>query len=97
MRKIITKWNIIFLIVFILILFGFIYYFNFSKPKPKCDWIITNCCTENAGAYWECVNVNNYTPKINCSEVFVVCPQVLSPKPKLKCIYDEMNKTCVVR
>lgn len=46
-----------------------------------CTWRITNCCTENAGGSWECISK---TSQIECNDL-VLCPQVLSPKPELKC------------
>ncbi|GEM_PF-1797312 len=60
-----------------------------------CQWIITNCCPESAGAYWECVNRKTYVPRLDCDKVFVVCPQVLSPKPTSKCVCQ--NGDCVVK
>ena len=47
-----------------------------------CVWMSTNCCSENSGAYWECVNKKSY---IDCCSKLVLCPQVLSPKPKTPC------------
>jgi len=42
-----------------------------------------NCCPEQAGAEWKCVNIKNFTePK--CPD-FIFCPQVYSPKPEIKC------------
>jgi len=54
-----------------------------------CDWIITNCCREDAGASWECINKNSY---IDCQSKLVLCPNisVLKPKTDCKCI----NNTC---
>jgi len=79
-----------------LILFSILFIFTLIKAKaPECKWIITNCCPENAGAYWECVNVKTYKPKLNCSEVQVICPQVLSPKPNLSCVWEKDE--CVVK
>jgi hypothetical protein len=45
-----------------------------------CQWVITNCCPETAGAYWECKNVKSFRPP-KCPPEGVICPQVLSPKP----------------
>jgi len=91
------KKKILYEIIFILALAGIIVIMYFLLSTPKCEWTITNCCTENAGAYWECVNMRTYTPKINCSAVFTVCPQVISPKPNLQCSYDETIKNCTVK
>ena len=47
----------------------------------ECEWMITNCCTENAGASWECANPQR--SQITCGQL--VCPQVISPKPTVSC------------
>lgn len=83
------KYLILVLFFIVLIIFK-----NF-QVSHECDWVITNCCPENAGARWECVNVKSYKPKLNCSEVQVICPQILSPKPNLKCVWE--NGKCVVK
>lgn len=54
-----------------------------------CDWIITNCCKEDAGAQWQCLNKNSY---IDCQSKFVLCPNVSVPKPKEEC--KCINNTC---
>ncbi|MBI4010273.1 MAG: hypothetical protein HY361_03740 [Candidatus Aenigmarchaeota archaeon] len=46
-----------------------------------CSWKITNCCTENAGGYWQCINKES---QIECNEL-VLCPQVVSAKPERAC------------
>jgi hypothetical protein len=86
-----SKIFLLFLILFFVLVIAII----FSKPAPKCEWIITNCCPENAGAYWECVNVKTYKPKLNCNEVQVICPQIPSPKPNLNCVWEKDK--CVVK
>ena len=50
--------------------------------QGECGWVSTNCCPENAGANWECVNKEK--TNINCDED-VMCPQVISPKPTSGC------------
>ncbi len=50
----------------------------------ECEWVITNCCTERAGANWECINPKDRKP-VDCPES-VICPQVLSPKPSDGCV-----------
>ncbi len=50
--------------------------------NADCDWVSTNCCPENAGAKWECVNKSE--TKIKCLENRA-CPQVISPKPTSSC------------
>lgn len=51
-----------------------------------CAWVSTNCCPENAGAYWECINPKNI--KLNCPSLYrdLICPLVISPKPEKNCI-----------
>ncbi|MDT7858923.1 MAG: hypothetical protein RQ930_02675 [Candidatus Aenigmarchaeota archaeon] len=61
---------------------------NCTKDED-CDWIITNCCKEDAGAQWQCLNKNSY---IDCQSKFVLCPNVSVPKPKEKC--KCINNTC---
>jgi hypothetical protein len=59
------------------------------KTNNDCAWVITNCCPENAGANWECVNMNAFEePK--CADS-VICPQVVKSKPKMACICMEGN------
>ncbi|MEM5801810.1 MAG: hypothetical protein QXQ18_00235 [Candidatus Aenigmatarchaeota archaeon] len=86
-------------IIFILAVIGILInmYLKGLKEMPRCEWVITNCCPETAGAYWECVDLRNYSQKMDCDKVFVVCPQVLSPKPNMQCSYDDIKKSCVVR
>jgi len=50
--------------------------------NKDCGWVSTNCCTENAGAEWQCVNKAESI--IECREN-TVCPEVLSPAPETKC------------
>ncbi|MGV9174267.1 MAG: InlB B-repeat-containing protein [Promethearchaeia archaeon] len=49
----------------------------------ECGWVSVNCCPENAGAKWECVNKEE--TNIDCSDD-PVCLQVISPKPETSCI-----------
>jgi len=91
------KLNIIILIVatifaILIVLFG-----TWLKGKCFCDsqcaWKIVNCCPENAGARWECVNLRTFIePK--CDSL-IFCPQVISPKPEAKCICE--NWSCVAK
>jgi hypothetical protein len=62
---------------------------NCSKDED-CDWIITNCCKEEAGAQWQCLNKNSY---IDCQSKLVLCPNVSVPKPKASC--KCLNNTCI--
>jgi hypothetical protein len=62
--------------------------FNCSKDKD-CDWLITNCCKEDAGAEWQCLNKNSY---IDCKSKLVLCPNISIPKPKVEC--KCINGTC---
>jgi hypothetical protein len=58
-----------------------------------CAWMITNCCREEAGAKWECVNMKTFKPR-DCPKN-VICPMVVSPKPSPDiCVCREGN--CVV-
>lgn len=52
-----------------------------------CSWVITNCCPEEYGARWECVNIKSYEP-IECFER-VLCYPIPSPKPSSSCICQE--------
>ncbi|MCX8190275.1 MAG: hypothetical protein N3F05_03565 [Candidatus Diapherotrites archaeon] len=52
-----------------------------------CAWVSTNCCPENAGAYWECVNPSKL--KLNCSAIRQMCLQVIRPKPETACVCKE--------
>ncbi len=60
-----------------------------STTDEDCGWISTNCCPENAGANWECVNTEETV--IECPEN-PICPQVISPKPGASCV--SINGTC---
>ena len=52
------------------------------KYDSDCSWISVNCCPADSGAKWECINKNSY---IDCKSKMVLCPQVISPKPKIPC------------
>jgi hypothetical protein len=52
--------------------------------NSDCSWEITNCCPENAGAQWSCVNKRTFA-QAPCPST-VICPQVISPKPDRPCI-----------
>jgi len=54
------------------------------QSNEDCGWMITNCCPENAGAKWECVNLKTYKSKPCPKDI--ICPQVISPKPTIECI-----------
>ena len=54
---------------------------NCSKDED-CDWIITNCCKEEMGAEWQCLNKNSY---IDCQSKLVLCPNISKPKPSEEC------------
>jgi hypothetical protein len=57
-----------------------------------CEWKSTNCCTENAGAYWQCINKESY---IDCLSKQILCPQVISPKPSASCVCE--NWSCIAK
>jgi hypothetical protein len=54
-----------------------------------CAWMITNCCKEEMGAEWQCLNKNSY---IDCKSKLVLCPNISVPKPKADC--KCINNTC---
>jgi hypothetical protein len=87
---------IILLILFFAVAFSIIIFKNSTKniclSNFDCEWKITNCCTENEGAKWECVNVKSFN--LSCPK-FVICPKILSPKPNLFCGCEKGE--CVVR
>ena len=56
---------------------------NSCSSDSECDWKVTNCCPESAGAKWSCLNAKNL--KTGDCPSSMICPQVISPKP---------NKTC---
>ncbi len=58
-----------------------------------CEWEITNCCPESAGAYWECVNLKEFKEP-DCP-MRVICPQVVSPRPAMRCACEQGS--CVTR
>lgn len=66
---------------------------SICKDDANCEWRITNCCSENAGAKWECVNLKTFKAP-ECPSV-VICPQVISPKPTSSCSCE--NGNCVVK
>ncbi|MFP4116717.1 MAG: hypothetical protein ACLFTY_01735 [Candidatus Aenigmatarchaeota archaeon] len=49
----------------------------------ECGWVSTNCCSENMGASWECVNKEETV--LDCPEKSV-CPAVMNPKPVEDCV-----------
>ncbi len=52
------------------------------SSNADCAWVSTNCCPENAGAHWECINAK--LSHLDCP-VNPVCLQVISPKPEKAC------------
>ena len=54
---------------------------NCTKDED-CSWIIINCCPENLGAKWECLNKESY---IDCKSKLVLCANFSSPKPEENC------------
>jgi hypothetical protein len=67
--------------------------FTACRSDADCDWVSINCCPEHAGAFWECKNLGIWEgcPK----DEFIICLQVLSPKPKNACIC--IDGECVVK
>jgi hypothetical protein len=64
---------------------------NCSKDED-CDWIITNCCKEEAGAQWQCLNKNSY---IDCQSKLVLCPNVTKTESKLQMFKQYLYRNCV--
>jgi hypothetical protein len=58
-----------------------------------CSWVITNCCPEELGAKWECVNIKSYHA-IECPER-ILCYPIPSPKPLFSCVCQQGS--CVVK
>ncbi|MGM0439047.1 MAG: peptidoglycan-binding protein [Patescibacteria group bacterium] len=52
------------------------------EVDDQCEWVSTNCCPENAGANWECLNSEEVDLECEGDEM---CPQVISPKPSTPC------------
>lgn len=69
-----------------------IYAVTQQVTQQRYEWKITNCCPENAGAEWSCVNENL---KIQPCTDLILCPQVVSPKPSMSCV--NVNGTCVAK
>lgn len=61
--------------------------------NSDCSWVITNCCTEEFGANWKCVNLKIYDSMVCPGGV--LCQPIASPKPMLGCICQEGS--CVVK
>ncbi|MFW5902699.1 MAG: InlB B-repeat-containing protein [archaeon] len=61
-----------------------------STENVECEWLSTNCCPGNAGANWECVNIEETT--LECPEN-PICPQVYVGYPTGECI--SVNETCM--
>lgn len=55
---------------------------KFCNLSSDCSWQSTNCCPESAGAYWQCINLNESTIKCMGN---ILCPQFISPKPTTNC------------
>ena len=66
---------------------------NVCYRNSDCSWQTTNCCPENAGAMWDCVNLREFK-KPECPES-VICPQVIMPKPEKSCVCEKGS--CVVK
>jgi len=56
---------------------------NACSVDSECEWRITNCCPESAGAKWNCESGKN---KMQECPKSIICPQVLSPKPDRRCV-----------
>ena len=59
------------------------------SSDEDCIWMITNCCKEEMGAEWQCLNKNSY---IDCESKLVLCPNISVPKPEADC--KCINNTC---
>lgn len=63
------------------------------SSDADCSWVSTNCCPENAGAHWECINAK--LSKLDCVPKGKVCPQVISPMPEIACVCE--NGFCTAK
>ena len=84
--------------IFLLTIFAFFAFYNLKYKNYcffdfECDWKITNCCPEEAGAKWECVNLKSFE-KPKC-EGLILCPQIISPRPEKNCVC--LNGKCVAK
>jgi hypothetical protein len=56
------------------------------SSSSDCSWKITNCCPENSGGMWECINYKTFEPA--CPNT-ILCPQVVLPKPTTACVCEQ--------
>jgi len=89
------KKTITILIIFIVAILGILVIYYKVFHLERCEWKTINCCSENAGAQWKCVDKLTYKPKIDCSKIQVLCPQFYSPKPESLCVFE--NGSCVAK
>jgi len=78
----------------LVVMIGFLIYaitHTHQIAQQNCEWKITNCCPENAGAAWNCVSLKDFKEP-TCTGL-ILCPQVISPKPSLSCV--NVNGVCV--
>ena len=52
------------------------------KADSDCSWEITNCCAQEAGGKWDCINGKTFVP--GCLDN-ILCPDIVSPEPTTKC------------
>jgi hypothetical protein len=91
--KIIDDTKIIYITILVVMIGVLIYVITQQVTQQICEWKITNCCPENAGAQWECVKTKDFKQPY-CSGL-ILCPQVVSPKPSMSCV--NVNGVCVVK
>jgi hypothetical protein len=81
-------------ITILVLMIGFLIYAVIQQvTQQRCEWKITNCCPENAGAEWSCVKMKDFRQP-SCTDL-ILCPQVVSPKPSMSCV--NVNGTCVAK
>ena len=85
--------KIIYIMILVVMIGFLIYAITHQVTQQKCEWKITNCCQENAGAEWSCVKLEDFREP-SCTGL-ILCPQVISPKPSLNCV--NVNGVCVAK
>jgi len=85
--------KVIYIAILVVMIGVLIYTFSQQVAQQKCEWKITNCCPENAGAEWSCVKLKDFREP-SCIGL-ILCPQVIVLKPSLSCV--NVNGVCAVR
>jgi|TARA_Y100000310_G_C20115173_1_gene548948 hypothetical protein len=66
------------------------YYNTTCTTNNDCEWFSTNCCSENSGAYWECMNPEFFDKECIDNNGFTHLPgkgcyTFISKKPENEC------------